>query len=263
MTVDSIAKLIADYGATAVIAGIAIAFLWRVLGSFSDWIRQRLHAESGTATFSRGRPKNFVCPGLCFRERRALDDHFFFTSADNLRASEIPRITCGCDGRTLLFQDMIGVVLREWRQLWSSFLSEYSVEQLNKLDVYALGRIMTTRYNSWRGSLRSRLLAEAIPALPVGLFVRWTDGRLEALRESTQMVSTADFYFDNSSRVAAVLSVQELAMHLTVLDLHIVISTLNGQLDGMEYRGKRILPFTQLLAGETIPDRRRSSVEPP
>jgi hypothetical protein len=240
--ITNMIDIIGRYGLPLVISGIVTFFFYKLCDTILKLIINKLNDKKNSETNKRSalikKPTVSDCPGKCNAKRPGLINHYFFTESDTLIRMHIPKMECGCEGRTLLFTDMCRIFCTSWRDYLFKL-----VENENTIKIsteYTFSTKMVTDFIGWWDSLSSHWCSESIPEVAIRVFSRHVDNKLDKLRDAINLISSSKYYFDNFERMSAMLSVHETAMKMLILDLRQILIMLNGQLDGIEYKGYKI-----------------------
>jgi len=262
-------KLIQEYGiATIVLAGFAYA-VWQIGRAIVRRIVRLINndgrpepkpVEHKTDTDRRLRTATV-------NDRPSLKAHFFFTTANQLVSDEIDKIDCGCQARTLLFQDMCRTMTLRWRDFLLAIVENESsgvhiaVGRKRDTSGYSLGRDVLAAFQRWRTDTEAEWRRSGIPEPAIKAFTEWVRPRLDALRDTTGLISSSQYYEDSVQRIACIMSAHEVALRLIVLDMNNVIYSLNGRLDGHLYKNVAIVPIKTLILAKIEADNARLAAD--
>ncbi|MBC8410352.1 MAG: hypothetical protein H8E12_16770 [Rhodobacteraceae bacterium] len=79
--------------------------------------------------------------------------------------------------------------------------------------------------------------AEGIPEAVIKKFNHWHEPRVKFTIDGIKSVCSSQFYRNNRSRLAACLDICTVTFHDTVLDAERTLTSLNGELKNLTYKG--------------------------
>lgn len=258
-------KAVGDDGPTLVITSITVWFMWKILNEVYVLVKHKLREKS--PSLDRRNPDQGSSDQhkivlqddktkcldrylVYMKSRPDLKNHYFFSHVNILLSNTLRSVECGCIGRTELFRSMTETMLIVWRDALLKFLIERE-DLVKKVGTgYELGDAVLAVISDIREKYQVKWRQEGVPDIAIRAFIDWNGIRVDKMIETTTLICSSEYYFGNTERIASLLSMHEIALQLTVVDLNRILIALNGRLDGVQYRGYQIMPIKNLYSIE-------------
>ena len=224
MKINEIAQLVNTYGFLTIFGALALILLYRYfnkkIGNFSK-------SSEGEEMIRTDMIDNHNNDSI-----KSLLQHPFFCNIDNIIFLKIPNIDLGDAGRTRIFQDILSIQFKIILKNLREAIQTESITEDNFLDknLEILRNSIAEYEKEW--------VNYGIPEIVIKKYKDWIFDRYEHIFNSLQSISKNSKIFDTLClKQYVVLDNYASVLYMTTLDAEDVLSTLNGELTGVEYKG--------------------------
>ena len=166
-------------------------------------------------------------------EAAPLLEHPFFGSMRFALAQKIPHLPITKPMRRAVFQDLLRIKLEVWldrTRIWASDVNDEQTLQGFEAGVY---HYLATTIRDYE----AQILLDGIPPIALKLFREWHEPAVSHVLDFVREVCRCSFYETNQERAAVILTALDMALCWTLVDAGRALTSLNGQLDGVIYKG--------------------------
>ena len=159
--------------------------------------------------------------------------HPFFGSMRFAIAQKIPHLPIARPMRKAVFQDLLRIKLTIWLEhtrAWVLTVSDQHPQCEFEESIYVYLHDTIQCYEG-------QILAEGIPPVALDLFREWHKIAVSHVLDFVREVCRCPLYETNVERAVVILTALEVALSWTLIDAGRALTSLNGQLDGVRYRG--------------------------
>lgn len=135
--------------------------------------------------------------------------------------------------RTEIFRDLIKFRLQ-------SFLDEFTDESFKyflHIDGELSYRELLNLFTEVRDRSDEKAKAAGIPDIVIEKFNQWTNPTIQYTLRSAELVLHSGVYDTNTEKMTIIYSLMTSMLELVILEAEKALSILNGELDGIEYKG--------------------------
>jgi len=165
--------------------------------------------------------------------RNTLRNHYLFSQIDYWKDEMIPKISFGDPGRNIMIQDFFKIMMvtskKLIREMISSFNFKKSQEEFHSEIIKLMFKI--------RDSTDTISIAEGIPNIFTDKFNTWNARTNIFTKGCIDNICKSNYYSNNKDRMYAILNIFMSAYESTIMDGERTLSSLNGELDGLIYKG--------------------------
>lgn len=177
-----------------------------------------------------------------------LLEHRFFTAMDFYLSTRIPILPIKEPGRAKIFRDFLSSKFEVMRDNMEALIRKNDLVQMPQMEFEALimeylNEAITDYEKAARGA--------GIPDIVLEKFALWHRSSIEQTSNFLLRVSQSPWYGSNTQKVVAILDYLTTVMHATLLDAQYTLSRLNGELDGLTYKGLTVQPYKHYHAHES------------
>lgn len=175
-----------------------------------------------------------------------LRRHRFFAVMRNAVATQIPNLPIQEEMRRLVFRDFLAIKFRVFKIRLGKWLDENvrSLDSMTPVELESsLMDVVTTAIKEYEEAA----LKEGIPEVVVAKFRDWHACCVASVVELIASTCHSDWHKNNTAKVAVVFDTLLVAFHRTLADARRTLYTLNGELDGVVYKG--VVSQRRQLAG--------------
>lgn len=136
-------------------------------------------------------------------------------------------------GRTEIFRDLIKFRLQ-------AYLDEFTDESFNyfmHMDGELSYRELLNLFTNVRDKSDEKAKAAGIPEVVIDKFNQWANPTVQYTLRSAELVLHSGVYDSNTEKMSIIYSLMTSMLELVVLEAEKTLSILNGELDGIEYKG--------------------------
>lgn len=167
---------------------------------------------------------------------RDLTRHPFFASMQHSVKYRIPHLDIAEPCRKLICRDLLKIKFTVFLRNIQDFLqhgdlNSMSVEHFHESAVM----VVSTSVVEYEQQMREA----GIPEVVIDRFGHWHQNTLELIMGLIENASNSRFYRDNNARMVAILDWLQAAFQITLLDAEKTLTSLNGELDGIVYKGMK------------------------
>jgi len=212
---EQIFQYIQTYGFMTVFAGVALFFLIKF-----GYLKYRKLSQD-LLDQNIAEPKN----------------HTFFQKVDYILRYKLPEIRLRfrgqyCEGRTMLFRDMLKIKFRVWqdriRKACEKCVDYPTNSQIGQEFLKATVDLVEEYERLWE--------QDGIPRNVVEKFHKWHDNHAQIFIEAIENITGGSSFSSNKEVINAILEISNAMLLLTILDAEKTLGDLNGELTGMKYK---------------------------
>lgn len=217
---EQIFQYIQTYGFMTVFAGVALFFLIKF-----GYLKYRKLAKD-LLDQNIAEPKN----------------HTFFQKVDYILRYKLPEITLKfrgqyCEGRTILFRDMLKIKFRVWqdhiRKACDKSQDYPTSSQIGQAFLKATVDLVDEYERLWE--------EDGIPPKVIQKFHKWHDNHAQIFIEAIENITGGSSFSSKKEVINAILEISNAMLLLTILDAEKTLGDLNGELTGMKYKDLTLL----------------------
>lgn len=176
-----------------------------------------------------------------------LLEHRFFTAMDFYLNTRIPILPIREPGRAKIFRDFLDLQFRVLRDNMHDLIRNHDIAKLPQMQFEPL---MMDYLNHAIEEYETTAAKEGIPDIVMEKFALWHRGSTEQTSNFLLRVTQSPWYGSNIQKTVAILDYLTTVMHSTLLDAQFTLSRLNGELDGLTYKGVLVQPYKRFHRGE-------------
>lgn len=168
--------------------------------------------------------------------------HVFFQKIDYILRYKLPEIRLTyhkeyCEGRTLMFRDMLKTKFELWRdnilRVCSMDYQNMSSADIRQAFMQALLDLVSQYELKWQ--------QDGVPKVVVTKFHEWHDNHAEMFLETVDSITMGSCFGSPREILNAILEMNMMMVLLTLLDAEKTLGDLNGEISGFEYKGIKLL----------------------
>lgn len=160
--------------------------------------------------------------------------HPFFPAMRYAVKYRIPHLDIVEPCRKLIFRDLLRIKFTVFLDNVYAFTSR---QDLNEISVEHFHEAVLTAVSVSIAEYEQKMREAGIPDIVIDRFGRWHQNTVDLIMELIENASNSRFYRDNNSRMIAILDWLQAAFQITLLDAEKTLGSLNGELDGIIYKG--------------------------
>ena len=284
-TIQAVLQYLGDYGAMSVIAAIFLAgavLSLRLLFKYLDRVLDsKFPVKHGRKSekVAEGRPDDessayhptVVAPpaqpckhgsgyrGIpCNATWADIQDHGFFSMVQVLTNWDVATLKFSDPGRTEVFRDLLSTYLYTWDEVVRQMVKRLSTADLTNNQQFAAAhqhavlQAVELAKQEWED--------DSIPPIVVEKFLDWVNFRTTTLLEDIQLISLSRHAIAFPDRSFEVLNAFRSNLRITVYEAETVLALINGDLNGVAYKGLVIgpEPSANTTTLRAVYDRRKS-----
>lgn len=169
-----------------------------------------------------------------------LLEHRFFTAMDFYLNTRIPILPIREPGRAKIFRDFLDYKFRAIRDTMETLIKTNDIARMPQMQFEPL---MMDFLNDAMEAYDEEARKEGIPDVVLDKFALWHRGSVEQTSNFLLRVTQSPWYGSNIQKTVAILDYLTTVMHSTLLDAQFTLSRLNGELDGLVYKGITVQPY--------------------
>lgn len=171
----------------------------------------------------------------------ALEDHQIFIDFDNmLHELETRGLPIYCPGRKLIFTDFLKFKVEDFNEALSEYIAENNDNTLNSKSALEFHHEMLWLINETIRKYESRCLMAGIPKVVISKFGEWHKETVEDTLKFLDILGQYDAS-NNYDKAYMLLSYLAVVFQRTLIDARRTLGSLNGDLDGVDYRGVKCI----------------------
>lgn len=136
-------------------------------------------------------------------------------------------------GRREIFRDIIQIRYQVMKKHIAS-LNDNVDNDMSSADVYAR---VTQCLHDWIEESEWDAMSRGVPQVVVEKYRKWSSKNTEFALKAIEMVCFSTAYGDNEKRMDAIYSLFTAMLELTIAEAERSLNELNGELNGIEYKG--------------------------
>lgn len=160
--------------------------------------------------------------------------HPFFPAMRYAVKYRIPHLDIPEPCRKLIFRDLLKFKFTTFLENLQAFIQK---GDLNSMSVEHFHEAVLTVVSTSIMEYEQKMRESAIPEVVIDRFGRWHQNTIDLIMELIENASNSRFYRDNNARMVAILDWLQAAFQITLLDAEKTLGSLNGELDGITYKG--------------------------
>jgi len=163
-----------------------------------------------------------------------LSQHSFFLRMQYFLDFKINRLDFGCPVRNQMFRDLLQTKFIFWKNAAVDICDIQAC-----CDDELIRKITARLYNAVTG-YEAQWSQCGIPDVVIEKFNQWHQARFEYMVSTVTIIISSNFFDSHQEKIADILYTFTSLLSITVIDAEKVLSELNGDLTGIEYKGKII-----------------------
>lgn len=147
---------------------------------------------------------------------------------------KINKITLHDPGRNLIFRDLLSIRFNILK------LHVFDIEKVKNLDNISRQELYTLILECINNTLvkfKERSKEEGIPIIVVDKFLDWHTESIELVLRSAELMVESPVYKTNRDVISAIYLLQTAMLEISISEAEKALSTLNGSLTGIKYKG--------------------------
>lgn len=183
----------------------------------------------------------------CKQDKRRASDlitHPFFGSMDLYLRTKVLTLQFPEKGREAIFKDFLKFKFEVFINNTQEWLMK-NLKELNTMDSHTLkNSIMILVAESVR-EYEQKAKDNGIPDIVLHKFRKFHDPQVEQVRQAIDNICDCEWLMatNNIERVAFIFQTLERAFEWTLINAELTLSDINGDLDGLVYKGITVQPF--------------------
>jgi len=215
MPLETILHLISTYGSAFVIAGLAIAMVYRFFS-----LQITLKEKQAEAELEKHKPQ-------------PVHGHFVFANIDQWMAFNFHQLPINDPGRKQVFEDLLRIYFAQF----ATHLREFVMLDYQRMSAEEFGKAAYFQFLDIMRDAKAKAGSQGIPVAVLEKFMKWNQPFMTTMGLRIQELARSQFHLSNYTTLIAVLDAYNWMLSDLVLSAEHTLKELNGDLDGVVYRG--------------------------